>query len=194
MARILAAKLYSIYRLQPVFLWVNECQKRYYNILNPAFSATFWARHGKLAMPGPIYTKVLGTERNEKYFSWVLVLQILFYPDSCAIRRHFILDSSLQCKWLLWVRRKRLPIVYESREICFYVKVASINRWDFIDFDWSKLVLGSAHEKSGVWTWSKWDGSELINISNLRQISSKSLQWRNQTEIEVCWRRLLRTM
>ena len=40
---------------------VSEWQKRYYNISNPAYSVAFWARQGKLAVPSPIYTEVLGT-------------------------------------------------------------------------------------------------------------------------------------
>ena len=41
----------------------SEWQKRYYNILNPAYSVAFWVRYGKLAMLSPIYTEVLGTAK-----------------------------------------------------------------------------------------------------------------------------------
>ena len=53
----------SIYRLQPVFLWVTECQKRYYNILNLVYSVTLWARYGKLAGARPFYIGVFGTAK-----------------------------------------------------------------------------------------------------------------------------------
>ena len=63
---------------------------------------------------------------KEKNFYWALalliqsiqiLLQIRVYPDSWGIRRLSIPDLLLQCKRLIWIRRKSLRIPYESGEI-----------------------------------------------------------------------------